>query len=121
MKAGTKTSKHTAINDQLLELIARRFKALSEPARLKLIMAPEGGERNVTDLVAATGVSQANVSRHLQQLARAGIVGRRKVGAAAFYGIKDPAIFDLCDHVCGSLRQQIKREAEAARMLSGVD
>ena len=121
MTTASKPSPHAFINDQLLQRIAARFKALSEPARLKLILALETGERNVTDLVAATGLSQANVSRHLQQLARAGIVERRKAGAAAFYHISDPAIFELCDHVCGSLRQQIQREAEAARLLSATD
>jgi DNA-binding transcriptional ArsR family regulator len=121
MTASSKTSPHGIINDQLLELIAGRFKALSEPVRLKLILALEEGERNVTDLVLGTGVSQANVSRHLQQLARAGILGRRKAGAAVFYRISDPAIFELCNHVCGSLKQQIKREADAARLMTGTD
>jgi ArsR family transcriptional regulator len=121
MSVEKKPSGHGPINDQLLELIARRFKALSEPIRLKLILALEEGERKVTDLVVATGGSQANVSRHLRQLARAGVVTRRKAGSAVFYRISDPAIFDLCDHVCGSLKKQMKREADAAWLLSVVD
>jgi len=46
---------------------------------------------------------------------------RRKAGAAVFYRISDPAIFELCNHVCGSLKQQIKREADAARLMTGTD
>jgi ArsR family transcriptional regulator len=102
--------------DQALQLIASRFKALSEASRLKLIIALEEGERSVGCLVEATGLTQANVSRQLSLLARAGIVARRKEGVTVFYSISDPAILDLCDHVCGSLQRELARQAESARL-----
>lgn len=99
------------LSDDALALIAGRFKALSEPSRLKLIIALERGERTVTDLVAATGLAQANVSRHLQTLAEAGILARRKEGLTVIYAIADPAIFDLCDRVCGDVQKRLRQQA----------
>ena len=57
-----------------LALIARRFAVLAEPMRLRLLHALFEGERSVNDLVAETGGTQANVSRHLQTLAHANLV-----------------------------------------------
>ena len=98
---------------QALDFIAARFRALGEPNRLRLIMALEDGPRSVSQLVAATRLSQTNVSRHLQTLTDAGILGRRKEGLNVLYSIADSAIFTLCEHVCGSERRRRARHAEA--------
>ena len=116
VKTTPRNPSHRKLSPQAVELIAARFKVLSEPARLRLIMALEGGERNVSQLVERTGVTQTNVSRHLQALARAGVVGRRREGIQVYYHIADPAIFELCDHVCGSLARHFDQQAESARL-----
>jgi ArsR family transcriptional regulator len=104
---------HAALSDPALELIAARFKVLSEPMRLKLIIALESGEKNVGQLVEATGGTQANISRHLQSLTEAGILGRRKEGLMVYYFIADPTIFDLCENVCGSLQKRLDAHSRA--------
>ena len=48
-----------------LERIATRFRMLGEPARLRILQAVCGGPRPVNDIVSATGLTQANVSKHL--------------------------------------------------------
>lgn len=104
-------SRAHALKDDALELVARRFAVLAEPMRLRLIQALlAGGERNVTDLVEATGGTQANISRHLQTLMAAHIVTRRKEGLQVFYRIADPSIPKLCDLVCGSLEKSLGRQ-----------
>jgi DNA-binding transcriptional ArsR family regulator len=100
------------LSDAALELIAARFRALSEPTRLKLLMALEDGEKNVTELVNLTGATQTNVSRQLSVLATAGLLARRKSGLSVLYRIADPGIFDLCGHVCKSLQKRITQESE---------
>lgn len=101
------------MTDGTLELIASRFRVLGEPSRLRLIRALEAGGKSVTDLMDATGLTQANASRHLQTLTHAGILGRRKEALNVIYFIADPGIFELCRHVCGSLQQHVARHARA--------
>ncbi len=91
---------------EILELIAERFKALAEPARLAILQALRAGERTVTDLVEETGFNQANVSKHLQLLLHAGIVARTRRGNLACYTIADEDVLALCEFVCGSLAQR---------------
>lgn len=106
-------ARHPSLPDAALELVARRFAVLAEPMRLRLIQALFDGERNVTDLVVATGGTQANVSRHLQTLTAAHILARRKEGLQVFYRVADPSIVKLCELVCGSLEKQFSRQAES--------
>src|SRR6266545_6042007 len=73
----------------LVELIAERFRALSEPTRIKLLDQLREGEASVLELTEAIGTTQQNVSKHLGVLQRAGIVGRRKRGNFAYYSIAD--------------------------------
>ena len=98
------------MNDKTLGMIAERFRVLGDPQRLKLLQALSEGERSVADLVEIAASSQANVSKHLGVLLRAGLVTRRKEGLHVFYAAADPAVFALCDLVCGSLKDYLERE-----------
>jgi DNA-binding transcriptional ArsR family regulator len=94
--------------EPLVELIARRFRVLAEPLRIKLLDRLREGEASVNELAAALGASQQNVSKHLTLLAEAGIVGRRKQGTHVYYRIVDEGVLELCEQVCGSLEQQLR-------------
>src|SRR5947209_6322869 len=89
---------------EAVELIAERFRILGEPIRIRIIQELEAGEKNVGELVAAVGSSQPNVSKHLRILQESGVVGRRQEGNNVYYTIADPAVLDLCDAVCSSVR-----------------
>lgn len=93
---------------QVLTLVAERFKALAEPARLQLLNALREGERTVSELVDVTELSQANVSKHLRVLANLGFVTRRKEGLYAYYALADKTVFRLCDIMCGQLEAEMK-------------
>jgi ArsR family transcriptional regulator len=95
-----------------LALIAARFRQLGEPARLALLHALMEGERHVTELVAATGLSQANASKHLARLAEAGFVARRKEGLHTYYAIADPVLFQLCDLMCSAIARKLGRDLD---------
>jgi DNA-binding transcriptional ArsR family regulator len=82
---------------EAIGLMAAKFRALGEVSRLKLIFAAGNVEKNVTQLIAATGLSQANVSKHLQILTEAGILARRKKGIYVFYSMIDSSVFKLCE------------------------
>ena len=98
-----------------VQLVAERFKVLSEPARLNLLLALEAGEQNVTSLVEATGLTQANVSKHLAILMSVGMVDRRKEGVSAFYFIADPTIFQLCDLMCHRIECNLAANSKPIR------
>jgi ArsR family transcriptional regulator len=98
--------KRRQLTDEALQLVAQRFRVLSEPVRLKLLTVLEEGEQNVSRLVALTGQSQANVSKHLATLVAAGMVGRRKQGLNTYYYISDSQILELCDLMCHRLEAE---------------
>ncbi|MCX6954747.1 MAG: metalloregulator ArsR/SmtB family transcription factor [Verrucomicrobia bacterium] len=106
-------AKQAPLSDAALEHVARRFAVLAEPMRLRLLQALFAGEMNVNALVAQTGGTQANISRHLQTLTQAHILSRRKEGLQVFYTISDPSIFKLCELVCGSLEKQFAKHADS--------
>jgi DNA-binding transcriptional ArsR family regulator len=90
---------------EFVEKVARRFKILSEPARLRLLdLLHVQGESTVQELVDATDFSQPNVSKHLLYMAREGVLERRQVGLKVYYSIADPSLSGLCLLVCGQLR-----------------
>ena len=100
----SKPSKHKYFPQEFIDTMAARFKALGEPNRLRLLSLVIGGGRSVGNLVDKTGLSQANVSRHLAALARAGIISRKKVGLSVYYQVADPAIIKICHIVCDSCK-----------------
>ena len=94
--------------DDLVELIARRFRAIGEPMRIRLLDQLRDGEATVTEISDAVGASQQNISKHLAVLADAGILGRRKDGNRVYYRIVDEGVLALCENVCGSVQQQLR-------------
>ena len=108
-------TKHRTLSDTALEMVAGRFRVLSEPMRLRLLATLQEGERNVGALVEATGSTQANVSKHLGILAAAGMVGRRKEGLSVFYFISDAKIFQLCELMCSKLEEELAEKSRHFR------
>jgi DNA-binding transcriptional ArsR family regulator len=102
------------LTGELVELIAERFRVLGEVGRLCLRGALRAGERSVGELMEATGLGQANLSRHLQQLHALHFVTRRKEGLFVFYRLAGDDVFRLCDLMCGRLEREA---AERARLL----
>ena len=102
--------------DPVVELVARRFRVLGEPMRIRILERLRGGEQTVQELTDAINASQQNVSKHLNILLDAGLVARRKEGTSALYAIADDSVFALCENVCGSLQRQF---ADLADLVGG--
>jgi DNA-binding transcriptional ArsR family regulator len=104
------------LNQQAAELIARRFSALSDPTRLRIIdILRERGEASVGELTEALDASQQNVSKHLAALHSEGFVARRKQGTSAFYRIADRGVLELCERVCDGIEAQLEQLGAALR------
>ncbi len=108
------------IPDEFLDLMADKFRLLSDATRLSILRALMGGERNVTQVVDETGRNQANVSKHLKMLAEAGLVARRKEGLLVFYKLDDPLVERLCKLVCETIVEEAQEEmARQKKLLDG--
>ena len=101
-----------ALSDKMLDVVARRFRTLGEPFRLRLLQTLEDGEKTVGELVQSLDGNQPNVSKHLQILHDAGLVNRRREATTIVYAISDPMVFKLCDLVCRSAQKQTRKEYE---------
>lgn len=93
--------------DPVFDAVAAYFSVLSEPTRLKIMHAVCNGERSVSDIVAETGGTQTNVSRHLGLMHRHGVLTRRREGTQIFYRVADPTMVDLCRTVCNRIASSI--------------
>jgi DNA-binding transcriptional ArsR family regulator len=92
---------------ELAELIARRFRVLGDPLRVRLLDLLRDEELSVSALAEQLGAGQQNVSKHLVVLADAGMLTRRKDGTYVYYRIADEGVFALCEQVCGSVQSQL--------------
>lgn len=103
------------LSPEVITLVAQRFKALAEPARLSILQAMRGGERTVSQLVEETGLGQANVSKHLQLLYGLGFVKRRKDGLYVYYSLAGDDIFLMCDIMCGRIEAESDQRSAMMR------
>lgn len=81
---------------RVFEQVAQYFSLLADPTRLKILSCLCADERPVHEVVETIGLTQANISRHLNILYRAGVVDRRREGASVFYRVVDPNFVDIC-------------------------
>ncbi|MCW5950053.1 MAG: winged helix-turn-helix transcriptional regulator [Pyrinomonadaceae bacterium] len=99
------------MSDEAVNMVAARFKVLSESIRLRILQSLESGRLSVSDLADAVDTSQPNVSKHLKLLQDAGLVARRQEGNSVYYTIADESVFELCDVVCGSLKEKFEERS----------
>jgi DNA-binding transcriptional ArsR family regulator len=99
-----------------LEAAAAQFRALAEPARLKVLRRLMAGEASVGRLAEELGSSQANASKHVAVLAAAGFVRRRKDGSTVVCSLGDEVVRELCALMC---ERAVTRAAEGLRVVGG--
>ena len=93
-------------DDAELERVADQFRLLGEPMRLKILQALCERPLSVGEIVAATGATQSNISKHLALLSSAGIITRHKDGQFVYYGMSNPLTMRLCELVHKELLSQ---------------
>lgn len=76
-------------------LLAKLFRGLADPARLSCLLAVREQERTVGEIVAATGLSQPNVSKHLACLRDCGLVHAERAGKYVTYCLCDTGVEEL--------------------------
>lgn len=101
-----------------LGLMADFFKVLSEVSRLQIVCSLKPGAKSVTEIIEATALGQANVSKHLKMLTQAGVVSREQRGVSVYYQIANPFLFELCDLVYDALSVQVQQQNQHLEGLS---
>jgi DNA-binding transcriptional ArsR family regulator len=81
---------------RVVDQVAHYFGLLADPTRLRILSCLCGGESPVHVVVNRVGLTQANISRHLNILFRAGVVDRRRDGSSVLYRLVDPNFVDIC-------------------------
>lgn len=84
--------REASISTEDADHIARVFKALGDPTRIRLlslIAAGDGGEACICDLTEPVGLSQGTVSHHMKLLVEAGLVTREQRGRWAYFALAD--------------------------------
>lgn len=94
------------LTDSELERVAGQFRLLAEPMRLKILQALCQKPLSVNEIVAVTGATQSNISKHLALLASAAIITRHKDGQFVYYGMSNPLTMKLCELVHKELLNQ---------------
>ena len=91
----------------VFESVSQYFALLSEPSRLRVLHVLCDGEKSVNEVVERVNSTQSNVSRHLNNLYRAGVLGRRREGNQIFYRVSDQNFVDMCRTVCVQIAAHI--------------
>lgn len=111
----------TPTSSAYLAPVANYFKVLSEISRLQILACLKEGAMNVSEIGEATGLGQANLSKHLKMLTEVEILSRQPQGVAVYYEIQDPMIFELCELVCDRLYQRMQEKAKKFKQLNAFN
>lgn len=87
--------KETMPSDEDVEELAARFKAISEPSRLKILLALECGDLCVEHLTVAVGGNQSAVSHQLKTLKDHRIIKCKRAGKQVIYSIADEHVLTM--------------------------
>ncbi|HEY4082244.1 MAG TPA: metalloregulator ArsR/SmtB family transcription factor [Burkholderiaceae bacterium] len=93
--------------DRVYEIAAELFSLMSAPIRLKIISSLCAGEKTVSDLLGEIETTQPNMSQHLSQLYRAGVLARKRAGQQMIYSINNERAAMLCRAVCTQIAIEI--------------
>lgn len=95
------------VGDETAATLARMFKALGDPTRVKLlsiIAAAEGGEACICDMIEPVGLSQPTVSHHMRLLVEAGLATREQRGRWAYYRVVPDVLRSLAGALAPATR-----------------
>ncbi|MFQ5879656.1 MAG: ArsR/SmtB family transcription factor [Dehalococcoidia bacterium] len=98
------------------ELLARFFRGLSDPTRLRMVDYLLGGERSVAELVKLVGAPQGRVSSHLAYLKWCSVVTSRRRGRNVYYSVVDERTADLLSLVQAILIRHVRHLASLAQI-----
>jgi len=102
---------------EILKMQADICKTFSDYKRLMIVHLLRDSEKSVGEIVETTGLPQANVSQHLSNLRKHGVVVNRREGSNVYYSLTSPLIGQACDLVQKVLEDQLTKKQVLADSL----
>jgi rhodanese-related sulfurtransferase/predicted transcriptional regulator len=115
----TRSTGRRRAKDALFDAFAQTARALASGRRVEIVELLAQGEHTVEQIAAAIGQSVANTSHHLQTLARAGLVERRRTGTHVRYRLASEEVLDLWWTMRRVAAQQVEDLDDLARAYLG--
>jgi ArsR family transcriptional regulator, cadmium/lead-responsive transcriptional repressor len=100
-----------------IDLVAKYFRVLGDPTRLRILEMIEAGEQSVGELVERLGLSQSHVSNHLACLRWCGFVATRREHRSVYYRLADDRVGEVVDLA----RQLLAANAEHVAACGRID
>ena len=102
MPCSTKGSEIETVRDKSWYIERSRIlAALSNPARLRMVVSLSKGEKCVCDMAAEVGLDMSTTSRHLVQLRQVGLLQDERRGNMVFYTLKATCLLSFLDCLDG--------------------
>lgn len=92
------------------ELQGKLFRGFADPSRLSILESLRAGPLSVSEIIAATGLTQSNVSNHLRCLSECGLVEGEQEGRFVHYHLSDPLVgqlLALADEILANVAKNI--------------
>jgi ArsR family transcriptional regulator len=93
---------------QELTLYAEKFKALSDPLRLEIIILLKDGEKCVCKLCDSLDMQQSKISYHLKILLDVGLVKRRNDKTWSYYSLKEDVVSWVAEECCEFIKLRMR-------------
>jgi len=106
------------MNSPLRNFKAEFYKALSHPARIKILELLRSGELSVSELQEQIGIEPSSVSQSLSVLRHKKIVDFHKVGTTAYYFVSDPTVFELLDAARRIFNNQLEETRSTLELIA---
>jgi ArsR family transcriptional regulator len=94
-------------NNEIFERQARICKAFAHPGRLQILDQLGGGEKGISDLQSALGISKTGMSQHIAILKSVGVVTTRRNGKQIYCSLAMPEVKQACQLIRKVLHAQI--------------
>lgn len=101
------TSKVTKRDTEIFERQARICKAFAHPGRLQILDLLGEGERGVSQLQEALGISKTSISQHMAVLKSVGVLSTRREGKQVYCSLAMPEVKQACQLIRKVLQAQI--------------
>jgi len=105
------------LTNPMIEEVSGLFIALSEKSRLKVLRTLLDAKEPLSQgaVAKASGLKQANASKHLAYLVRAGLAKREPEGNTVYFSLEMPLVGDICNLVCGHVSERARTTYKSLR------